>query len=59
VIVSIMLEFFVNETAILNFLLLTMLIPFMAYRYLAWANKLEIKSFEGVEKMAGSHASKD
>jgi len=54
-----MLEFFVNETAILNFLLLTMLIPFMAYRYLAWANKLEIKSFEGVEKMAGSHASKD
>jgi DHA2 family methylenomycin A resistance protein-like MFS transporter len=59
VIVSILLDLFVNEAAILYFLLLTMLISFTAYLYLAWANKLEIKSFECVDKVAGSHVSKD
>lgn len=58
-IVSIMLDLFINENAILYFLLLTMLIPFMAYFYLVWANKLETKPFEYVDQMESSHVSKD
>lgn len=53
-IVSILLDLFVNENAILYFLLLTMLIPFMANLHLVWANKLETKPFESVDQMESS-----
>jgi DHA2 family methylenomycin A resistance protein-like MFS transporter len=52
--VSILLDLFAKETTILYFLLVTIVVPIMAYIYSSWANKPEIQSYPCITKRSST-----
>lgn len=54
-IVSITLDLFLKETAIIFFSLFTIGLPVLAYTYLAWANRFDIDTSHNINQRAGNH----